>query len=61
MADRMTVNAVSVGQLLDWCSVFGGTAPHVLRSDAADTDQQEGANLAFDTVFRKLFREARIS
>ena len=29
----------------------------MLRSDAADTDQQEGANLAFDTVFRKLFRE----
>ena len=59
VADRATVNAVSVSQLLGWCSTYGATAQSVLRADAADTDQQDGASLHFDTVLRKVFMEGR--
>ena len=60
MADRTTANAVVVAQLLRWCDRHRATAGRSFRTDAAKTDQSEGASLNFDYVFRKLFQQARV-
>ena len=58
LQDRATTNAVSVDQLVQWCSVHKATVNISLRIDAASVDQTTDSSLAFDAVWKKCFRLA---
>ena len=60
MADRATVNPVTVARLQTWCENHRATAGRIFRADAAKTDQNEGSSLNFDYIFRKLFQLAQV-
>ena len=49
---------MTVAQLMSWCERHRATSGRTFRTDAATTDQSEGANLSFGVVFRKLFQAA---
>lgn len=57
---RTCTTPVVVSNLLSWLERYHCTAQWLFRTDAAATDQGDGQQLDYDTVYRKMFKKTRV-